>query len=54
LVVPEVGLRDLGEGAYRDALTGFAGGTPDGLAHWIAFHAAAVQRGAAFTRTLCR
>jgi hypothetical protein len=54
LVVPEMGIVELGEPAYRDALDGFAGGTAAGLAHWLTFHAAAVQRGAAFARTLCR
>jgi hypothetical protein len=54
LTVPEVGVVELGEAAYAEALEGFASASPDGLAHWIAFHAAAVQRGAAFTRTLCR
>jgi hypothetical protein len=53
LTVPEMGLVELGADAYRDALAGFTGGTSSGLAHWIAFHAAALQRGAAFTRTLC-
>lgn len=54
LTVPEMGLLDLGADAYRDALTGFAGGTPPGLAKWLTFHAASVQRGATFARTLCR
>jgi hypothetical protein len=54
LTVPEMGLHDLGVDAYREALNGFSGGTPTGLAHWVTFHAAAVQRGAAYTRTLCR
>ena len=54
ITVPEVGLFDLGESAYRSALEGFASGTPERLAHWITFHAAAVQRGAAFARTLCQ
>jgi hypothetical protein len=54
ITVPEMGLIDLGEGAYRSALDGFASGEPRGLAHWISFHAASVQRGAAFARTLCR
>lgn len=54
LTVPEVGLQQLGADAYRDALDGFAAATPQGLAHWITFHAAAVQRGATYTRTLCQ
>jgi len=54
LTVPEMGLLDLGADAYRDALEGFAGGTALGLARWLTFHAASVQRGATFARTLCR
>lgn len=54
LTVPEMGLIELGAGAYLDALAAFAGGTPEGLARWLTFHAASVQRGAAFARTLCR
>lgn len=54
LTVPEMGLLDLGSDAYRDALQAFAEGTAAGLAEWLTFHAASVQRGAAFARTLCR
>lgn len=54
LTVPEMGLLDLGVDSYREALEEFAGGTPQGLARWLTFHAASVQRGAAFARTLCR
>jgi Fic family protein len=54
LTVPEMGLLELGADAYEEALDAFAGGTPTGLAHWLTFHAASVQRGAAFARTLCR
>jgi hypothetical protein len=54
LTVPEMGLLELGADAYRDALDAFAGGTPTGLAQWLTFHAASVQRGATFARTLCR
>ena len=53
LTVPEMGLLDLGTDAYREALTDFAGGTSQGLARWLTFHAASVQRGAAYARTLC-
>ncbi|MFL6069742.1 MAG: oxidoreductase, partial [Actinomycetes bacterium] len=53
ITVPEIGLVDLGWDAYRSALDGFASGAPEALAHWITFHAAAVQRGAAFARRLC-
>ncbi|HEX5018797.1 MAG TPA: oxidoreductase [Actinomycetes bacterium] len=54
ITVPEVGLIDLGADAYASALQGFVGGRPTDVGHWITFHAAAVQRGAAFARTLCR
>ncbi|MCZ3385777.1 MAG: oxidoreductase [Actinomycetia bacterium] len=54
LTVPEMGLLELGADPYRAALDAFAGGTPTGLARWLTFHAASVQRGAAFARTLCR
>jgi hypothetical protein len=54
IAVPEVGLLDLGADDYIDALQGFTSGGADGLAHWITFHAAALQRGASFARTLCR
>jgi hypothetical protein len=54
LTVPEMGLLDLGADAYGRALADYEGGTPQGLARWLVFHAASVQRGAAFARTLCR
>jgi hypothetical protein len=54
LTVPEMGLLDLGADAYREALDAYTAGSPEGLAHWLTFHAASVQRGAAFARTLCR
>ncbi len=54
LTVPEMGLLDLGADAYRKALAAYSVGSPEGLAHWLTFHAASVQRGAAFARTLCR
>jgi hypothetical protein len=54
LTVPEMGLLELGVDGYREAVDAFASGTPDGLARWLTFHAASVQRGIAFTRTLCR
>lgn len=53
LTVPEMGLLELGIDAYREALDAFAGGTSAGLAQWLTFHAASVQRGATFARTLC-
>jgi hypothetical protein len=54
LTVPEMGLLELGGAGYREAVESFASGTPEGLARWLTFHAASVQRGIAFTRTLCR
>lgn len=54
LTVPEMGLLELGLDSYREAVDAFATGTPEGLARWLTFHAASVQRGIAFTRTLCR
>ena len=54
LTVPEMGLLELGPDAYRAAVDAFASGTADGLATWLTFHAASVQRGIAFARTLCR
>ncbi len=54
LTVPEMGLLELGVDAYRSAVDAFADGSPAGLAQWLTFHAASVQRGATFARTLCR
>jgi hypothetical protein len=54
LTVPEMGLLELGADSYVSALAAFAGGSPTGLAQWLTFHAASVQRGASFARTLCR
>jgi hypothetical protein len=53
ITVPEIGLIDLGRDAYLSALEGYASGRPEQLSHWITFHAAAVQRGASFARSLC-
>lgn len=54
LTVPEMGLLDLGIDDYAAAADGYATGTPEGLARWVTFHAASVQRGIAVARTLCR
>jgi hypothetical protein len=54
LTVPEMGLLELGADAYASSLAAFAGGSSTGLAQWLTFHAASVQRGATFARTLCR
>ena len=53
IAVPEMGIVELGDGAYQRAAQGFAEGTSAGVAHWVTFHAAAVQRGATYSRTLC-
>jgi hypothetical protein len=53
IAVPEMGLVELGDGAYRQALQGYETGRPTALGHWVTFHAAAVQRGATFARSLC-
>jgi hypothetical protein len=53
LTVPEMGLLELGQDAYGAALDGFAEGSSAGLARWLTFHSAALQRGIGFTRTLC-
>jgi hypothetical protein len=54
IAVPEMGLLDLGVDAYQAAIRDYASGEANGLARWITFHAAAVQRGASFARSLCR
>jgi hypothetical protein len=54
LTVPEMGLLELGGDSYATALAAFATGSPTGLAQWLTLHAASVQRGATFARTLCR
>ena len=53
IAVPEMGLIELGADPYRAALQGYASGQPAELGHWVTFHAAAVQRGATFARSLC-
>jgi len=53
IAVPEMGLIGLGGDAYRQALRGYETGRPAELGHWVTFHAAAVQRGAMFARSLC-
>lgn len=44
--VPEAGHVALGLSSYAGAVTGFASGTPDGVAAWIRHCAAAVEAGA--------
>lgn len=52
LISPEIGLRDLGVVALSHALRGYNGGSPDGVAEWIAFNAQAVTLGVAALRDL--
>jgi hypothetical protein len=54
LTTPEMGVLELGEDQYREALLAYVTGSPEGLATWLTFYAASVQRGAAYARTLCR
>lgn len=44
--VPEVGHAELGRDAYLEALRGYAGGGPDGIAAWVVHCAEAVVLGA--------
>jgi hypothetical protein len=44
--VPEVGLVELGEAAYVDALAGYVSGRPEGVATWVRHCASAVVLGA--------
>lgn len=53
LAAPEVGLVELGVDAYRDALAGYAEGTADGIAAWIAHCAEALVRGAQESTAVC-
>ncbi|MGY1696558.1 oxidoreductase [Geodermatophilus sp. SYSU D00814] len=44
--VPEVGFLELGTEAYRDRLTGYAAGTPEGVAAWLVHCCRATELGA--------
>lgn len=44
--IPEAGLRMLGRTKYLAALRGYAGGTPEGVARWVAVHSDVVIAGA--------
>ena len=43
---PEAGLRTLGRNKYRNALTGYATGEPEGVAEWLITHSRTVAVGA--------
>lgn len=49
----EAGHAELGREAYGQALTGYASGTPEGLAAWIGHCARAVELGARETTAVC-
>ncbi|MEV5507638.1 oxidoreductase [Streptomyces orinoci] len=49
----EVGYAELGRDAYLEALDGYASGTPEGMAAWIAHCARAVELGARETTAVC-
>jgi hypothetical protein len=44
--VPEVGIVELGQAAYQQALAGYAAGAADGVAAWVRHCAAATVLGA--------
>ncbi|MCX4235819.1 oxidoreductase [Streptomyces sp. NPDC020707] len=50
---PEVGHAELGRAAYAAALDGYASGTPDGMAAWIAHCGRAVELGARESTAVC-
>lgn len=49
----EVGHQESGPGAYRQALAGYASGTPEGMAAWLAHCAQAVELGARESTAVC-
>jgi hypothetical protein len=51
--VPEVGFAELGRDAYRAALTGYAEGTPDGVAGWLLHCCRATELGALEGLAIC-
>jgi Fic family protein len=53
LAAPEVGLVEQGVDAYRGALAGYAEGTADGIAAWIAHCAQALVLGAQESTAVC-
>lgn len=53
LAAPEVGHAELGIDAYRAALAGYAAGTADGIAGWIAHCGEALELGAQESTAVC-
>jgi hypothetical protein len=49
----EVGLVELGTAAYRGALGGYASGTPEGMAAWVAHCAQALELGVRESTAVC-
>ncbi|MER8186953.1 oxidoreductase [Kitasatospora sp. NPDC094015] len=49
----EVGFAELGTAAYRQALLGYLGGTPEGMARWIAHCGAALRLGVRESTAVC-
>jgi hypothetical protein len=49
----EVGHAELGRAAYLGALDGYASGTPEGMAAWIAHCGRAVELGARESTAVC-
>jgi len=52
VTVPEAGLFAAGRTAYAEALRGYAGGEPDGVARWLVLHAETVRVGADESRRI--
>jgi hypothetical protein len=51
--VPEVGFAELGREAYAAALSGYAGGAPEGIAGWLVHCCRATEHGAAEGLAIC-
>ncbi|MEV4614983.1 oxidoreductase [Kitasatospora sp. NPDC049258] len=49
----EVGFAELGTAAYRQALLGYLGGTPEGMARWIVHCGAALRLGVRESTAVC-
>ena len=53
LTVPEAGLLELGTAPYAEALAGYVGATPDGVAKWLVHVSGSIVRGASVGRQIC-
>jgi hypothetical protein len=51
--VPEVGFAELGRAAYVEALSGYAAGTPEGVAGWLVHSCRAIEHGALEGLAIC-